>query len=255
MKVLLTSGGTKVMIDEVRNIGNMSNGTFGDHICRALLATGHNVDFLYAKGSKAPHEFRADLRKNSDPLCDLEDLVKRVKFLKTVGTRYTPTEYYDFNAYRNKFLDMLGTFPEVVILAAAVSDFAPVVQAAGKIDSNTKRVIIEMEQTPKIIRMVKELCPKCFLVGFKLLVGSTQSELEEAMRHQIEKAGSDMVVGNDIRDIRGNNHKLTLMYKGGKVEYINNHPGTTLAEILVQRIQCAMTKRATENAGNPEAEL
>ena len=47
MKVLLTSGGTKTLIDEVRHVGNMSNGTFGNHIC------------------ECPHELRPEkLRKD-----------------------------------------------------------------------------------------------------------------------------------------------------------------------------------------------
>jgi phosphopantothenate---cysteine ligase (CTP) len=255
VKVLLTSGGTKVPLDEVRYIGNMSNGTFGDHICRSLLACGNTVDFLYAKGSKAPHEFRTDLRISDDPTYDMENLIERVKFLKKVGIRYSPYEYADFDAYADKLRKMLGLYPDVVILAAAVSDFKPVVKAKGKIDSNTDKMTIELEQTPKLIRTIKELCPKTFLVGFKLLVGSTQKELEFAMAKQIANAGSDMVVGNDIRDIRGNNHKLTLMYKSGKVEHISNHPGMVLASILVQRIQGALTNNATQNAGDSEGEL
>ena len=37
MKVLITSGGTKVPIDTVRHIGNMSSGTFGAKIAFQLL--------------------------------------------------------------------------------------------------------------------------------------------------------------------------------------------------------------------------
>ena len=33
MKILITSGGTKVKIDLVRSITNMSRGTFGSQIC------------------------------------------------------------------------------------------------------------------------------------------------------------------------------------------------------------------------------
>ena len=42
MKVLITSGGTKVPIDTVRHIGNMSSGTFGAKIAFQLLELGHN---------------------------------------------------------------------------------------------------------------------------------------------------------------------------------------------------------------------
>lgn len=245
MKVLLTSGGTKVMIDEVRNVGNMSNGTFGEHICRSLLSCGHNVDFLFAKGSKAPHEFRVNLRDNLAPKL-MKELLERIEFLDKHWSDYNPVEYYDFNSYRDKLYELLSEEPDVVVLAAAVSDFAPKTQAKGKIDSNTEKMVIEFEQTPKLIRMVREACPLAYLVGFKLLVGSTQEELEEAMKKQIAICDCNLVVGNDIRDIRSNSHKLTLMYKSGKVEYVHNYPGETLASILVQRIQTDMVYNMTE---------
>lgn len=259
MKVLLTSGGTKVRLDEVRNIGNMSNGTFGDHICRALLAVGQNVQFLYAKGSKAPHEFRADLRNVPEKMVNIKRLIERMEFIDQHSDQYEPVEYYDFQAYHDNLVTLLKSQPDVVILAAAVSDFTPVTQASGKISSYTETMSIQFVQTPKLIKLVKTICPNCFLVGFKLLVGSTDLELEAAMSHQIERSGCDMVVGNDIRDIRGNNHKLTLMYKGGSpvrnvntVQHVSNQPGASMAAILVQRIIGEMTLKATAEAGEGE---
>ena len=41
MRILITSGGTKVMIDGVRHISNMSKGTFGSAICKSFLEKGH----------------------------------------------------------------------------------------------------------------------------------------------------------------------------------------------------------------------
>jgi phosphopantothenoylcysteine synthetase/decarboxylase len=58
MRVLLTSGGTKISIDKVRSITNMSSGTFGSAICKAFLEEGHDIDFLMADGSKNPFELR-----------------------------------------------------------------------------------------------------------------------------------------------------------------------------------------------------
>ena len=46
--ILITSGGTKVYIDEVRHVGNMSSGRFGADLAREALRLGHTVIFLYA---------------------------------------------------------------------------------------------------------------------------------------------------------------------------------------------------------------
>ena len=41
MKILITSGGTKVPIDRVRSITNMSCGTFGSRIADAFYSNEH----------------------------------------------------------------------------------------------------------------------------------------------------------------------------------------------------------------------
>ena len=68
MKILITSGGTKVPIDRVRSITNMSHGTFGSRIADAFFNDGlkvfrtgnehgtpiEKITFFMAKGSRKP---------------------------------------------------------------------------------------------------------------------------------------------------------------------------------------------------------
>lgn len=54
MKIFITSGGTKIPIDKVRNITNMSKGTFGSKIATESLRAGHDVYFYRAEDSKSP---------------------------------------------------------------------------------------------------------------------------------------------------------------------------------------------------------
>lgn len=241
MKVLLTSGGTRAMIDEVRHVGNMSSGTFGNHICVALLKQKHHVDFLYAKGSKCPHEFREKIGLlGKDYFSVLRDLKDRNDLLRD-SSGYWPCEYDDFYDYESQFIDLLSAHkPQVVILAAAVSDYAPV-KFKGKISSELDTIDIKMEKTPKIIRNVKKVLPETFLVGFKLLVNSTEEQLYDAMIDQMEKTGADMVVGNDLRDIKNNNHKLNIIYKSEASDIVEvtmeNMSGACLANKLVEKIE------------------
>jgi phosphopantothenate-cysteine ligase len=55
-------------------------------------------------------------------------------------------------------------------------------------------------------------------VGFKLLVGSTESELVEAARKSVEENGCDFVVANDLNDIKAGNHKIIVV---DKLEAVN----------------------------------
>lgn len=248
MKVLLTSGGTRTALDEVRFLTNMSTGTFGNHICQAFLKAGHDVTFLYAKGSKCPHELRIDLTrvvtgedKSNDGMFEVEHdsgnvVAERADLLSSCRDRYNPISYNDFNDYAAKLVSLLEIGkPDIVVLAAAVSDYAPV-KREGKIRSDLKSMEIELVRTPKLIGEVKQIHPECFLVGFKLLVGSTQDQLEEAMEKQIRQAHCDMVVGNDLRDIKASQHRLTKLSLDGICYQSDVKPGAELAKELVEEI-------------------
>ena len=246
MKVLLTSGGTRTAVDDVRILTNLSTGTFGNHLCRALMEAGHEVHFLYAKGSKCLHELRSDLscflsnevtRENFySKVLRRETTENRAEFLWHNKDKYLPIAYADFHDYATKLRDLLKQNWDIVILAAAVSDYEPVAKADGKISSEKDSLTIELKQTPKLIREVKQLCPDTFLVGFKLLVGSTQEQLENAMVSQMEKASTDMVVGNDLRDIRAAQHRLTTLSIDQHFYQFELMPGDQLAEELAKDI-------------------
>ena len=248
VKVLLTSGGTKTAIDSVRSVTNMSSGTFGKHLCRAFLERGDDVTFLYAKGSKCPHEFRIDLSpvlwpkgyasaKNDLAMEDLlKDIRSDLNFLEENKHLYSPLEYSDFEKYSQMLTELLFSLkPDVVVLAAAVSDYAPV-KMDGKIRSDHPELNIKLIQTPKLIRQVKQILPDCFLVGFKLLVNSTQRQLEDAMIDQMCKTKADFVVGNDLRDIKASNHKLTILSIDNQFYEFGPMSGNKLAEELVRQI-------------------
>ena len=102
------------------------------------------------------------------------------------------------------------------ILAAAVSDYYvpnPLTRKARSDDF----LNIKLEPLPKLINKVKNIwVPGTKLVGFKLLVGSISTELVAASRKSIAENGCDMVVANDLEDIKFNKHKLTLVFPMGE---------------------------------------
>jgi hypothetical protein len=60
---------------------------------------------------------------------------------------------------------------------------------------------------------MRKLAPNSIICGFKLLVDSTEDELVEAMRKQIAESDVDLVIGNDLRDIKADNHSLMVISK------------------------------------------
>ena len=66
-----------------------------------------------------------------------------------------------------------------------------------KIDSESS-LSINLKPTIKIIRQIKKINPDIFLVGFKAEFNITRDEIIYCARKQIDNAGTDIVVANDV---------------------------------------------------------
>lgn len=207
MNILITSGGTKVPIDRVRSITNMSRGTFGSKIADAFFKEGlaafngtnekskiEKITFFMAKGSRLP--------------------VAQTLNEETFEDGYRPIEYVEystFDEYKDGLEKILKKdFYEIIVAAAAVSDYGVKNYVDGKIHSSDS-MTIELFPLPKVLPMIRKWSPLSVLCGFKLLVDSTREELIEAMKKQIDDSNVDLVVGNDLRDIKADDHKLLIM--------------------------------------------
>lgn len=206
MKILITSGGTKVPIDRVRSITNMSRGTFGSRIADAFFAEGHNRDggekeqidkitFFMAIGSKEP--------------------ALQGVYEEAYESGYTPIEYEyysTFDSYKAGIEEILKREKyDIIVVAAAVSDYGVVNYYDGKYRSREDDMCIKLVKLPKILPIMRKLAPDSVICGFKLLVDSTDDQLLNAMKKQVDESGVDLVIGNDLRDIKANNHKLLVI--------------------------------------------
>lgn len=208
MKVLITSGGTKIPIDQVRHIGNMSSGTFGAKIGTELLQM-RRVDkliFLGAVGSKTPMSMTVDFNKNPDFEKQIGDFWNLWNFYRTYSGKYTEVHFKTFDEYHQQLETLCKQEqPDVVILACAASDYGVNNPLPGKMRSNEQERTIQLSVLPKLIGKVKEWCPSTRLVGFKLLVNSDLPDLVDAAWKSLEDNQCDLVVANDLRDIKANN--------------------------------------------------
>jgi len=210
MKILITSGGTKVMLDRVRHIGNMSMGTFGSRIALEALRRNHNVHFLHANHSKTPFTFEADVFRDYH-LRDLRDNFEElISCSMSLGQNYSQSKFGDFDEYAKELEIAVKKPYDAVILAAAASDYGIDNPVQGKIRS-AGDMTIDLKSLPKLISKIKEWNPSIKLVGFKLLVNSTDNDLVNEATKSIEKNKCDMVVANDLRDIKNNDHRLIIV--------------------------------------------
>lgn len=198
MKVLITSGGTKVKIDDVRHIGNMSSGKFGAQIANEFFDTLNEVTYLHSKESVKP-----SYKTWSD------------------SPIFSNQSYEDYFDYLDKSVSLAKLLkPDIIISAAAVSDYV-VAKADGKLSSNEEELIIRLKKAKKVLPLLKAASPSSMVVGFKLLVSPAYDEVAKAIQ-KVLNSGADYVVYNDLTEIKKGNSERLIFKKDMSFSKVSN---------------------------------
>jgi phosphopantothenate--cysteine ligase len=231
MRILITSGGTSVPIDPVRSIRNSSTGRFGAALATAALEAGVEVIYLASVDSKSPFSQHIDCHIDKDLDKQLEKVKKLHQFHKKFCGHYFEYRYASFAEYQTLLKELTITKrPDIVMLAAAVSDYLVSRYSDEKVRSN-EQLTIQLETAPKLIHSIKEWLPDTFLVGFKLLVDASDEDLCKAAMISIQQNHADLIVANDLSSIRRGAHEILLVEKNGSFRKYKNN----LAESVIQR--------------------
>jgi phosphopantothenoylcysteine decarboxylase / phosphopantothenate---cysteine ligase len=168
MKVLITCGPTWVALDNIRVISNQSTGAMGHLIAKGFHKAGFKVTVI------------------EGPVTDS---------LKLPGVKVIKYKFFDELA---KVLEAeCAKKYDVVIHAAAVSDFKPKRISKIKIDSGHS-LTLQLEPTEKLINRIKHFWPGTCLVGFKLESNLSTTNVGKITRALFTDSGCDLVVANSI---------------------------------------------------------
>jgi len=167
-KVLMTAGPTIEYIDPVRVITNLSSGKTGTLLASELISAGAKVTLVYGPGNQIPS-----------------------KGIKVINVT-TSKEMFDATKkeLKKKF--------DIVIMAAAASDYTPQNPSKSKIKSDKKSLIIRLKKAPKIIDLVRKYQKNALLVGFKAETNLTKTALIKSSQKKMKESGTDIIVANDI---------------------------------------------------------
>jgi phosphopantothenate--cysteine ligase len=229
LNILITSGGTKIPIDSVRSITNMSKGTFGAKLAKEFLNRKNFVTFLTHKSARTPMKTEINL----DEQIDFNSLLEKYQWAQSVSSYYDELQYDTFWEYADCLERIIkDENPDAVILAAAASDYETN-PTDGKVRTSAQ-MNIELKALPKLISKIRnEWNYGGVLVGFKLLVGSTEEELVESARKSVVENQCDFVIANDLNDVKAGNHKITIVRK-----YENyNVPKNKAVESIVNNVE------------------
>lgn len=164
-KVLVTAGATMEAIDPVRYITNHSSGKMGFAIARAAMLRGAQVTLVAAHTEAEPPMFvnRIDVKSAEDM----------------------------FNA-----VTAVSAEQDIIIKAAAVADYTPVVTAESKIKKSDGDMKIELKRTKDILKYLGEnKSSGQILCGFSM---ETDNVLENS-RKKLAAKNCDMICANSLR--------------------------------------------------------
>jgi phosphopantothenoylcysteine decarboxylase/phosphopantothenate--cysteine ligase len=210
---IVTAGATREPIDPVRFISNHSSGKMGVAIARAAWRRGADVTLI------AGH---VDI-----PLPGGLTTVKAdtVEEMSECVARSLPSA-------------------DVLVMAAAPSDFRPAQKASAKIKKGRGSTKIDLEQTEDILKStISKRKKKSLVVGFALETGNG---LENA-REKLKSKDLDMVVLNDATEPGAgfgvDTNRVTLIDRSGTEEELQLMSKVELAEILLDRIEAKLNGR------------
>jgi len=171
-KILMTAGPTIEQIDPIRAITNQSSGKTGVSLASELISAGAKVTFVYGPGREKPP--------------------KGAKIINVLSSKEMHVTVK--SELKKKF--------DIVIMAAAVADYVPIIQSKKKIKSSKLIMNISLKKAPKIIDEIKKYQKNVFLVGFKAEANLTKSQLIKSAEKKLRESSADMIIANDIGSIR-----------------------------------------------------
>jgi len=203
---LVTAGPTYEAIDPVRFIGNHSSGKMGVAIAEELASKGAKV--ILALG---PSEIPVN---------------KKINTIRVTSA----SEMYDA---------CINHLPEanIIIMAAAVADYAPDTVADQKIKKNENGMTLNLKKTRDILKRAGELKRNDqILVGFAL---ETNNEKENALKKLVEK-NADLIVLNSLNDtnagFQSDTNKITIFDRRHKEYLFESKPKKDVARDIVNTI-------------------
>lgn len=209
-RVLVTAGGTREAIDPVRFIGNRSSGLQGYAVARAAALRGAEVTLIAANTALV------------DPA--------GVKVLTVESAQQMASA-----------VSSAAASADIIIMAAAVSDFRPEVRQASKIKKSDHNPIISLTKNEDILKgLVQERRQGQIIVGFAAETGDETSTAREYAERKLRDKGCDLLVFNDVSadQVFGQSRtKATVMGSDGSTWDIEGSKDTLAHALLDQTVK------------------
>ncbi|MBQ7245902.1 MAG: bifunctional phosphopantothenoylcysteine decarboxylase/phosphopantothenate--cysteine ligase CoaBC [Firmicutes bacterium] len=184
-KVLVTSGATREALDPVRFITNHSTGRMGFALAKEAMLRGADVTLVKASTTAEVPPFVNVVNVES-----AEEMFEEVKSLSS---------------------DM-----DIIIKAAAVSDYTPETFSEEKIKKSDGSISLSLKRTNDILAYLGEHKKEGqFICGFSM---ETENLIENSQK-KLQKKNADMIVANNLKEAGAGfgteTNKVTFITKDG----------------------------------------
>jgi phosphopantothenoylcysteine decarboxylase/phosphopantothenate--cysteine ligase len=204
-KVLVTAGPTREPIDPVRFISNPSSGKMGFAVARAAENRGARVTLITGPTNLVNPNHVGVIRVNT-----AQEMARAV---------FEHMEYSD-----------------IIIKAAAVSDFRPANRSEQKIKKQMGQLVLPLERTQDILQEIGRNKNRKILIGF----AAETEHLEQYAQKKLAEKNLDIIVGNIVghpgSGFDADTNTVTLFYKDGTKENLPKMTKKDVANLLLDRI-------------------
>lgn len=203
--ILVTAGPTREYIDPARFISNPSSGKMGYEIAKASWLRGANTTLISGQTSlENPYGVNTVRVKSADEM------------------------------YSKVHCNLKNT--DIIIKAAAVSDYTPVEKSEHKIKKSEDSFSLNLKRTEDILKSVGEKKNGQFIVGF---AAESENIVENALK-KIKNKNLDLIVANDITKegsgFESNTNAACLIDRNKKVEELPMMSKFDLANKILDKI-------------------
>jgi len=218
LRVLVTGGATLEKIDPVRVLTNRSSGKMAMALAAAAMKRGAKVTLIYGVGTAEPPPGVGLIRVESAEQMQSE-VVSELR--------------------RRKY--------QIMIAAAAVSDYRPKTVSRSKIESKGAKLELELVRTPKIVDDVKKVSPSTLLVIFKAEHSLPAAEMVRRAQERLRETNAELVVLNDVGKqgvgFGADENEVTVIDARGKKSFVPRSPKTVVADRVLSLAVAELRRR------------
>ena len=207
-RVVVTAGGTREPLDPIRFLGNRSSGQMGYALARAARDQGAQVT-----------------------------LITTASLATLFGVQHVAVE--TATQMRDACLEEVAR-ADLLLMAAAVADYRPAVEAMHKIKKGQEGLTLELVRTPDILAEIGAVRrDDQVIVGF---AAETENLVDNA-QDKLQRKRLDLIVANDARQAMGASmNEVILIGADGVVQELPLLPKEEVAEKVLDRVADLLAK-------------